>query len=165
MRCCIRCGEPSPGSYCPGCRPADTRTRKTKGQAAYDPVWRKLSQRARRLQPWCVDCGTTEDLTADHILPKVDYPELVHAIENLAVRCRSCNSRRGATAFTAHEAQAVLTRLQDTYKRRPTANGRERVNVAQRAVQTRGDAPGLPLTTPAVRQSFPLSTQGVPCEP
>lgn len=138
LKPCITCGEPSPGTYCPGCRPADIRVRKVKGQAAYDPVWRKLSQRARRLQPWCEDCGATEDLTADHVLPKLDYPELVHAIENLAVRCRSCNSRRGTTGFTTTEAQAVLQRLQTAYRRRPTTQGWERVAIAQRAADQGG---------------------------
>lgn len=158
LKPCIKCGTPAPGTYCPGCRPADARIRKAKGQAAHDPVWRKLSQRARRMQPWCTDCGATEDLTADHILPKVDYPELVHSIENLAVRCRSCNSRRGATAFTATEAQDVLERLQATHRRRPTKSGRERVNVAQRAALTRGDAPNGPSGTPVGKAQGAMKT-------
>ena len=42
----------------------------------------------------CRDCGTTEDTTIDHIVP-------VHLggrteIHNLTIRCRPCNSRKGA---------------------------------------------------------------------
>lgn len=147
LRPCLTCGTPSDGPRCTNCRPTDTRIRKDKGQAAYDPVWRKLSIKARTMQPWCQDCGATADLTADHVLPKSEFPELVHAIENIAIRCRSCNSRRGATAFTTTEAHEVLTRLQATYKRRPTKSGRLRVQAAQRAALTWGDAPhGQPST-------------------
>ena len=84
--------------------------------------------------PWCEQCGTTSSLTVDHILPVSDYAEIAYATENLTVRCRSCNSRRG-TRYTLDEAQAVLTRLQRAYERRPTRQGAERVQAAQRAVQ------------------------------
>ncbi|MBN7452622.1 HNH endonuclease [Mycobacteroides abscessus] len=149
---CIKCGEPAPGTYCSGCRPADTRIRNRRGQAAYDPHWRKLSQRARKLQPWCLDCGAVDDLTADHIIPKSVAPELVHVAANVAVRCRPCNSRRGATTFTQADAQAVLERLEDDYRRRPTKSGRDRLNVAQRAALTRGDTPNGPSGTPGARR-------------
>lgn len=154
LRPCIQCGEPTDGPRCPE-HTTDTRIRKEKGQAAYDPVWRKLSLKARKMQPWCQDCNGTDDLTCDHIIPKTVAPELVHTIENLAVRCRSCNSRRGATTFTAAEAHAVLKRLTASQKRRPTKTGRLRVNAAQRAAQEpRGGTPTTSANTPTVRQSF-----------
>ena len=40
------------------------------------------------------DCGTTQDLTADHIVPRSRGGQNV--LSNYAVRCRRCNSRRGA---------------------------------------------------------------------
>lgn len=140
MRPCLTCGEPSDAPRCAE-HTTDTRIRKDKGQAAYDPVWRRLSIKARKMQPWCLDCRSADNLTADHIIPKTVAPELVHSIENLAVRCRSCNSRRGATAFTTTDAQEVLDRLTAAYNRRPTKRGRERINAAQRA--TAGG--GMPL--------------------
>lgn len=43
----------------------------------------------------CIDCGTWDDLTLDHVLPLIlggrNHPS------NWAVRCRPCNSRKGAT--------------------------------------------------------------------
>jgi hypothetical protein len=42
----------------------------------------------------CMDCGTTDDLTGDHIIPVVLGG--VATADNIAVRCRPCNSRKGA---------------------------------------------------------------------
>ncbi|WP_084223689.1 HNH endonuclease [Mycolicibacterium holsaticum] len=133
LKPCLVCGEPSSKPRCDEHRPKDTRQRRGPGQAAYDPVWRRLSLRARRLQPWCLDCGATEDLTSDHIIPKSLAPELVHARENIAVRCCACNSRRGTTGFTHAEVLAVIVRLEATYRRHPTRTGRERLDAARRA--------------------------------
>lgn len=140
FRPCLVCGQPSPQSRCPAHRTKDTRRRTGPGEASHDQIWRKLSTQARRASPFCVDCGAVEGLTTDHLLPKVDYPELVHAIENVAVRCRSCNSRRG-TKFAEADAQAVLDRLTASHTRRPTKQGAERIAAAQRALRTRGEAP------------------------
>lgn len=42
----------------------------------------------------CVSCGTTEDLTLDHIYPwSLGGPDTV---DNLRVLCRPCNSIKGA---------------------------------------------------------------------
>lgn len=42
----------------------------------------------------CLQCGATEDLTLDHIVPySLGGPD---TFENLRTLCRSCNSRRGA---------------------------------------------------------------------
>jgi hypothetical protein len=43
----------------------------------------------------CVDCGTWRGLTADHIVPEVNGGPTV--LENLATRCRPCNSRKGVS--------------------------------------------------------------------
>lgn len=42
----------------------------------------------------CVQCGTTEDLTIDHIYPRIRGGG--HTEDNLQTLCRSCNSRKGA---------------------------------------------------------------------
>ena len=61
---CMTCGEPSEATYCP----EHTRHSWKPSAAArgYDWRWLQLSRRARRLQPFCSDCGATDDLTADH---------------------------------------------------------------------------------------------------
>ncbi|WP_347955445.1 hypothetical protein [Gordonia aichiensis] len=100
---CLTCGEPTNAGRCPDCHLNDRRTRdnqRTRDNTTtrgYDTTWRKLSERARRLQPWCTDCGAVDDLTADH------SPEAWHRkhngkpirLQDIDVVCRRCNARRG----------------------------------------------------------------------
>lgn len=89
MRPCLDCGEPSPATRCPD----HTQPRNHDVSAArrgYDAAWRRLSKRARRLQPFCADCGAVDDLTGDHLV----WPAT--KLEHVAVVCRACNSKRGA---------------------------------------------------------------------
>ena len=95
LKPCVDCGEVAPGTRCDRCRAAhEARTTARKGSATfrgYDAAWSRLSARARRLQPFCTDCSTTDDLTADHLV----WP--ARSLADVAVVCRPCNSKRGAT--------------------------------------------------------------------
>lgn len=136
LRPCIDCGDPSAGTRCPHCTRQQQRdTRRDHIASINKARWKRLSAQVRRAMPWCLDCHNTKRLSADHILPAVDYPELWYSIENLVTRCQPCNGRRG-DHFTEAEAHDVLARLQAAQRRRPTPQGRERVNAALRAVQT-----------------------------
>ena len=106
-RPCHRCGEPTSATYCPDCRPAPAEPTRRLATFAYDRRWRKLSTRVRKLQPFCLDCGSRDDLTADHIIPVTEAPELAHEPLNIAVRCRPCNSAKGDRCTDADRA-AVL---------------------------------------------------------
>lgn len=104
LRPCLGCGVPvtterkSAGARCPSCDKA--RKKQAPGRATthigssakrgYGYSWRKLSKEARRLHPFCMDCGTHEDLTADHL----HWP--ARTLIEVEVVCRSCNSKRGA---------------------------------------------------------------------
>lgn len=94
-RPCIDCGEPTPGTRCTSCAPADARrterarTRPGPRRIGYTSAWDRLSKRARAAQPWCLDCGTDQDLTGDHRR----WP--ARGLEDVDVVCRACNSRRG----------------------------------------------------------------------
>lgn len=94
-RPCLKCGEPVEGSWCPEHKPQPSKSRRDRG---YEGQWRKLSARARRIQPWCDDCGTTTDLTADHTPEAWARHEqgLPIRLEDVNVVCRPCNSRRGS---------------------------------------------------------------------
>lgn len=109
MTVCAGCGTPYDESNgygnCPDCKPKrdyyadDVRTHKgTPKQRGYDQTWRKLSERARRLQPFCSDCGRPDDLTADHSTEAWKRREqgLPIRLEDIDVVCRGCNSDRGA---------------------------------------------------------------------
>ena len=95
LRPCLGCGEPTDRTRCPGCQPADQRPSSTR--RGYDAAWRRLSQRARRLQPFCDDCGAVADLTTDHTTEAWERHAagLPIRLQDVAVVCRSCNARRG----------------------------------------------------------------------
>lgn len=100
---CLDCGRPSPASRCDE-HTVDRRPPKANTKArGYDHVWRKLSERARRLQPWCSDCGTVEDLTTDHSPEawKRKANGLPIRLADVDVVCRPCNGKRGPARETA----------------------------------------------------------------
>lgn len=94
MRPCVVCGEPSDRARCSqhAIRKPDSRAK------GYDTAWTRLSKRARRLQPFCTDCGTTEDLQADHTPEawrrKAEGKPI--RLQDIAVVCGPCNRARGA---------------------------------------------------------------------
>lgn len=83
------CGEPSPESRCSE-HPYPERTKASRQSRGYDEAWAKLSKRARALQPWCSVCGTTEDLTGDHLR----WP--ARTLRDVDVLCRSHNAKKGS---------------------------------------------------------------------
>lgn len=95
MTSCLECGEPSNGPRCPEHRPPSV-SRPSRA-AGYDAAWDRLSRRARKLQPFCSDCGATDDLTCDHSPEAWDRKSrgLAIRLQDVDVCCRSCNSRRG----------------------------------------------------------------------
>lgn len=92
-RPCLDCGEPAESTRCPDCTAVEEcrndQRRGTPTERGYDARWYRLSARARRLQPFCADCGSGEDLTADH----KRWP--ARTLADVEVVCRSCNSKRG----------------------------------------------------------------------
>lgn len=96
LRACLVCGEPSDRSRCPEHRPRCNKP--PREQRGYDYRWQQLSRRARRLQPWCIDCGATEDLQADHKPEAWQRKEagLPIRLRDIEVRCGACNRKAGA---------------------------------------------------------------------
>lgn len=103
---CITCGTViDSGTRCDPCRRADD-NRRIKDHAAktssttrgYDQRWRRLSERARKLQPFCSDCGARDDLQADHSPAAWRRKEkgLAVRLRDIDVVCGACNRRRGA---------------------------------------------------------------------
>lgn len=107
---CSDCGvsfeRETSGAKCPECKPTRERTAKriisesrrgTAKSRGYDAAWTRLSRRARRLQPFCTDCGRQDDLTTDHSPRAWARREagLPVRLEDVDVVCRACNGDRG----------------------------------------------------------------------
>ncbi|WP_024444370.1 hypothetical protein [Mycolicibacterium iranicum] len=92
---CLDCGQPATGPRCPE-HTVDTKA--PAGDRGYDWQWTKLSRTARRLQPFCSDCGTTENLQCDHTphawARKAAGKPL--RLKDIDVVCGPCNRARGA---------------------------------------------------------------------
>lgn len=103
---CTRCGEPTRQTQCNECQPVSDRQRvrtdqqvKTSPAArGYDSRWRRLSERARKIQPFCTDCGSTTDLQADHSPEAWERYKrgLPLRVIDVEVTCGRCNRARGA---------------------------------------------------------------------
>lgn len=110
MNVCAECGDTyqeltdKHRGHCEDCYPElrkpheeQRQRQQTTTELGYGWRWRKLSERARRYQDWCSDCGSPDDLTADHT------PEAWQAYQSgrpisldlIDVVCRRCNTDRG----------------------------------------------------------------------
>ena len=98
LKPCLDCGEPSDSSRCSEHKLTIVDTRPTAAQRGYDAAWHRLSTRARTLQPFCSDCGTTEDLQCDHTPEAWQRKAKGKPIRlrDVDVVCGPCNRERGA---------------------------------------------------------------------
>jgi 5-methylcytosine-specific restriction protein A len=112
LRPCIGCGLPTPLTRCPECR-------------GYDHAWDRLSRRARRLQPFCSDCGATEDLQTDHT-PEAWARKAAGKpirLQDIDVVCQDCNIARGAARPESLQHNRSRQRGQREKRCRTTADG------------------------------------------
>lgn len=112
LTACLDCGEPCVGPRCPE-HTVDTKP--TAHARGYDAAWTRLSKRARRLQPFCTDCGSTEDLQCDHT-PQAWARKAAGKpirLRDVQVLCGPCNRAAGAArgrSATRGHAPADRTR-------------------------------------------------------
>lgn len=95
LRPCVECGEPSEQAHCDEHRVDHKPTAVARG---YDAAWTRLSCKARALQPFCSDCGATDDLQADHT-PEAWARKAAGKpirLRDVDVVCGPCNRARGA---------------------------------------------------------------------
>lgn len=90
-RPCVVCGQPCVGSRCPAHALAAKPRPKTAARG-YGSRWRRLAKQAKERWPYCCECGATNDLTVDHLLPGKE----AWTLDDVQVLCRGCNSRKGA---------------------------------------------------------------------
>ncbi len=95
LKPCLDCGLPSPASRCPE-HTVDTKV--PADQRGYDGSWKRLSKRARRLQPFCLECGAAEDLQTDHTPEAWERKAAGKPIRlsDVRVLCGPCNRAAGA---------------------------------------------------------------------
>lgn len=65
----------------------------------YTTSWELVSKKARRMQPYCSDCGREENLTADHLPSAWDryHQGLPIQLIDVDVVCNACNTDRGSS--------------------------------------------------------------------
>lgn len=95
---CLTCHRPTTnGARCAPCstayETARVARRGSRAQRGYGPAWRKASKAAIAAQPYCSVCGTTEDLTGDHVVPIKYGGTEQHGVVTM---CRKHNSSRGS---------------------------------------------------------------------
>lgn len=102
---CAHCGTPhEKDTRCPCQGPQrrdhalDDHRRGSAASRGYDARWRRLSELARRRQPFCTDCGSTSNLQADHSPDAWRRRDLGLPIrlDDIDVVCAPCNIARGA---------------------------------------------------------------------
>ena len=100
MKPCLTCQTPTERSYCDEHAPKPWRHREGSARArGYSSAWDKLSRRARRLQPFCSDCGSQHDLQLDHTertWQRYEQGKVVRLKDTGGVVCGPCNRARGA---------------------------------------------------------------------
>jgi 5-methylcytosine-specific restriction protein A len=93
------------------------RVRASPKERGLDGAWRRLSVRARKMQPWCSDCGLADParLETDHT-PEAWHVRLVLrrfiTLEMVDVVCGRCNVRRGSSRPGSPRYQAWLDEQQ-----------------------------------------------------
>lgn len=121
------CGEPGEASRCDEHRREQENARESRKNVEHPAHanrtrWKNASRRARAAQPFCLDCGATSNLSVDHIVPFRVRPDLAYAQDNLTVRCRPCNARKGDTmpdAATVTAVEAAIARRHGHARYRP----------------------------------------------
>lgn len=118
LRPCLDCGIPADG---PRCTEHTIDTKAPAGARGYDGAWKRLSKRARKLQPFCLECGSTEDLQTDHT-PEAWQRRAAGKpirLEDVQVLCGPCNRAAGAArGHTATRGQSPTASAIDPLARR-----------------------------------------------
>lgn len=95
LKACADCGELSTSTRCD--EHADHRRDHRRDLTTHE--WRKLARRAKQQQTFCLLCGATRDLTADHS-PRA-WARLAASLPlrlaDVAVLCRTCNTQAGSS--------------------------------------------------------------------
>lgn len=151
LRPCMSCGDPTTGTRCnEHTVPRKRKPLPSAHSRGYDSAWNRLSKRARALQPWCSDCGSTENLQADHTPEAWARKAIGRSIrlQDIDVVCEACNHARGdargerpqrrpSGTNRPHAKSALHTRGGYT----AGVDGHARSQVPQQVLRTKATAP------------------------
>lgn len=121
---CVECGELSDKNRCD--RHRLKRGPKTNtSHIAYknDAKWKKLSKRLRKMSPHCELCGTSDDLTVDHIVRVVDRPDWAYEIDNCRILCRYHNGKLALISATPEVERDIERKIAESKARRLRRRG------------------------------------------
>jgi 5-methylcytosine-specific restriction endonuclease McrA len=106
-----------PGRAVPGGRGRCASCRRTTSERGYGSAWQGISRAQRLAAPQCAECGTTDDLVADH----VRNGDARHT----QTLCRSCNTAKRNRERTGGEGsgRASNARIADPGGRLRTRPG------------------------------------------
>lgn len=124
LKPCADCGELSEANRCD--KHKLKRGPKTNtNHVAYknNAKWKRLSKKLRKMSPHCEICGTSDDLTIDHIIRVVDRPELAYEVDNCRVLCRHHNGKLANTPATPEAEAEVLAKVEARRARRHRLTG------------------------------------------
>ena len=154
LKPCIDCDELSDRQRCEEHRPkpAPKPNAKAKSQD-YDTAWRKLSERARKAQPFCLWCGTTKSLETDHTPTAWERKAAGKPIRlrDIRVLCGPCNILAGQ-ARPGPGQRISEDRPEQTVIVPPSG----------RNLTTRGEGVSEPRPIPRRRQSLNHTPGGYP---
>lgn len=127
---CCECGELSLKNRCVKHRlKSAPKDREAHAAYANRSKWRRLSKKLRKLSPFCEVCGTSDDLTVDHIVRVHDRPEWTYEPDNCRILCRYHNGKIAsipATAEVENEIERkIAARKSERARRLRQANGGE----------------------------------------
>ncbi len=117
LKPCVECDELSEQSRCADHRPKPAPKPNAKAKSRdYDTAWDNLSRRARKAQPFCLWCTSTEDLQLDHT-PTAWSRKLAGKtirLKDVRVLCGPCNisagqARPGPGQRTSEERPEPIT--------------------------------------------------------
>ena len=100
LRVCGRCQDlyhrPQRGDtgHCDPCNVIRAASRPTTTEKGLGSTWARAAREQIRSSPWCARCGSEEDLTADHVIPRARGGTIADGLQTL---CRPCNGKKGAT--------------------------------------------------------------------
>ncbi len=97
---CLDCGTRTRGSRCDTCtRQRDHARNHSPAQQARLSVGRAQRERVYARDSYrCLDCRSLRDLTLDHVVPLAHEVKRHYHDDELATRCRKCNSSRTASS-------------------------------------------------------------------